>query len=60
MVDKNIAIIAKYFNVSPMEIMDGDYYYYMHQYNLSVEDEVEDQKPKRKRADSLFDVFGSL
>lgn len=57
MVDKNIAIVAKHFNVSPMDIMDGDYHYYMHQYNLSVEDEVFESQPHREKVDSLFDAF---
>ncbi|UTH13293.1 hypothetical protein [Macrococcus equipercicus] len=56
--DKNIALIAKYFNISPAEIMDGDFHFYMHQYNLSVEDEVETTKTKKtKRVESLFDAF---
>ena len=57
MIDKNIAVMAKYFNISPMDIMDGDYHYYLHQYNLSVEDEIIDQQPHREEVDSLFDAF---
>nr|WP_165983268.1 hypothetical protein [Macrococcus goetzii] len=49
--------MAKYFNVSPMEIMDGDYHYYLHQYLLSVEDDEIEEKPHRQKVDSLFDAF---
>ena len=60
-------MIAKYFNVSPIEIMDGDYHYYMHQYMLATEDEVEQiddsnnhqpQHKKTRKVESLFEAFG--
>lgn len=57
MIDKNISVIAKYFNVSPMDIMDGDFYYYMHSYALSVDEELTDHEPHREEVDSLFDAF---
>ncbi len=58
-VDKNIGLIAKYFNISPMEIWEGDYHFYIHQYNLANEDEYEENKHHQKpnKVDSLFDAF---
>ncbi|KAA1039116.1 hypothetical protein ERX35_007830 [Macrococcus equipercicus] len=61
--DKNMAMIAKYFNISPIELLNGDFHYYVHQYNLAVEDEFEmvrnEQKKvnRTKRVYSLFEAF---
>lgn len=58
-------MIAKYFNISPMDIMEGDYHFYIHQFNLATEDEYEEKsepKPKKQKiekVDSLFEAFGS-
>jgi len=57
MFDKNIAVIAKYFNTSPLEIVNGDYHYYMYQYNLAIEDEVNASTSNNKKVESLFDAF---
>ncbi|MGK0575504.1 hypothetical protein [Macrococcus capreoli] len=57
MFDKNIAVIAKYFNTSPVEIMNGDYHYYIYQYNLAIEDEVNASTSNNKKVESLFDAF---
>ncbi|WP_414055190.1 hypothetical protein [Macrococcus equi] len=53
-------MIAKYFNISPLEIWEGDYHFYIHQYNLATEDEYEESKhqhQKINKVDSLFDAF---
>ncbi|WP_188017610.1 hypothetical protein [Macrococcoides bohemicum] len=45
--------------------MEGDYHFYIHQFNLAVEDEYQESekaKPKKQKiekVDSLFEAFGS-